>query len=496
MAQIIDIYVHLCHNDGIGEPQPLSIALTTSLRLSGRLTELLKASQDAMGLSSLQRSQRPLSHDESYDNSNEIRVEFDEHPDEGVSGDAALETTGTVIAIGEDEAGDLQHEENLKLEDFVTTDQPATEENDELPLDDQGGERDGDGNSGEGSDDDQPNDPSEEEARESLTIGDSNHTIVLEDAIAEESHDPDNLIDYSDDELEPSNETSRSSTIQGDRSNNRGHQHATDRFNDELRIRFPDGSSVASVGVPAISTSEGIGFSVPEDIDYFDEDNLSISEAYNEETSLAALDGGGYGTDEEQTLTSGNITFDPQDEQGVSLPTGLRDAPSTSEQPAVTGSPHASPGDDDVINEAVLEETSEQRFDHDDLEWTGLTRGEAPGENVTGANESYVDEFLDLDGLESDAEAPPASGNLTERGSPLGKRTWEEHAEDAANDESDQGKYLNHQSKIDTPELTSRRGQTREVALSFSQHFADTALEFLLFASFIGACRPFQSSCP
>jgi hypothetical protein len=437
--------------------------------LSGRLAELAKASQEAMGLSSVQKPLQSLAHDGSNENSNENRVEYDEHL-EGVFGDAGFETAGSAIAEGEYEGEDLQHED-LKHENFGTTDQAATEENDNLYLNDHGGDSYGIGNSDKNSDSDPPSEQSEEETlaivpetRESLTVQDSTTNIAPEGAIAGEFHDLDDLIDYSDDELEPSNETSRSSTIQGDRSNNKGHHYSVDRLDDELPIDFADRSAAESAeAAPDTSTSEGLGFSVPEDIDYFDEDNLSISETYDEETSPATPNGGGYNVSGEQTLTSGDTTADPQDQQGVSQTIVSGDATLATEQPDATDSTHASTDVDGEVNEAAAEESSEQHFDHDDLEWTGLTNGEALGsqstqyivqdseevmvntnENGTADNESYVDDFLDLDGLESDAEAPSASGDLTEHGrqagSPLGKRTWEEHAEHASNDESDQGK--------------------------------------------------------
>ncbi|PYH45730.1 uncharacterized protein BP01DRAFT_382350 [Aspergillus saccharolyticus JOP 1030-1] len=50
LSQIVDLYLRLCHNEGINEPEPLYLSLSTRLTLSAELSELLAAANEGKGL--------------------------------------------------------------------------------------------------------------------------------------------------------------------------------------------------------------------------------------------------------------------------------------------------------------------------------------------------------------------------------------------------------------------------------------------------------------
>ncbi|KAL5049583.1 hypothetical protein BDW71DRAFT_195139 [Aspergillus fruticulosus] len=54
LKQLIDVYLQLCHNDGIDEPEALYLTLSTKLTLAAELSELLIAASEGKGLSEIQ----------------------------------------------------------------------------------------------------------------------------------------------------------------------------------------------------------------------------------------------------------------------------------------------------------------------------------------------------------------------------------------------------------------------------------------------------------
>ncbi|KAL4880964.1 hypothetical protein BJY04DRAFT_69169 [Aspergillus karnatakaensis] len=54
LKQIIDVYLQLCHNDGIDEPEPLYLTLSTRPTLTAELSNLLLAVNEGKGLSEIQ----------------------------------------------------------------------------------------------------------------------------------------------------------------------------------------------------------------------------------------------------------------------------------------------------------------------------------------------------------------------------------------------------------------------------------------------------------
>ncbi|KAJ1707129.1 hypothetical protein F9C07_2279432 [Aspergillus flavus] len=53
LYQIVDLYLQLCHNDGIDEPEPLYLTLNTKLTISAEVSDLLLAASEGKGLSEI-----------------------------------------------------------------------------------------------------------------------------------------------------------------------------------------------------------------------------------------------------------------------------------------------------------------------------------------------------------------------------------------------------------------------------------------------------------
>ncbi|RJE25309.1 conserved glutamic acid-rich protein [Aspergillus sclerotialis] len=54
LSEIVDIYLHLCHNEDINEPEPLYLTLNTKLTFPAQLSELITAANEGKGLSEIQ----------------------------------------------------------------------------------------------------------------------------------------------------------------------------------------------------------------------------------------------------------------------------------------------------------------------------------------------------------------------------------------------------------------------------------------------------------
>ncbi|PYI26843.1 hypothetical protein BP00DRAFT_450785 [Aspergillus indologenus CBS 114.80] len=53
LSQVVDLYLRLCHNEGIDEPEPLYLSLSTRLTLSAELSDLLAAANEGKGLTDI-----------------------------------------------------------------------------------------------------------------------------------------------------------------------------------------------------------------------------------------------------------------------------------------------------------------------------------------------------------------------------------------------------------------------------------------------------------
>ena len=53
LYQIVDLYLQLCHNDGIDEPEPLYLTLNTKLTIPAEVSDLLLAASEGKGLSEI-----------------------------------------------------------------------------------------------------------------------------------------------------------------------------------------------------------------------------------------------------------------------------------------------------------------------------------------------------------------------------------------------------------------------------------------------------------
>ncbi|PYH88296.1 hypothetical protein BO71DRAFT_414205 [Aspergillus ellipticus CBS 707.79] len=56
LSQIVDLYLRLCHNDGVNEPEALYLTLSTKLTASAELSDLLVAANEGKGLSEIHSS--------------------------------------------------------------------------------------------------------------------------------------------------------------------------------------------------------------------------------------------------------------------------------------------------------------------------------------------------------------------------------------------------------------------------------------------------------
>ncbi|PWY90031.1 hypothetical protein BO70DRAFT_349998 [Aspergillus heteromorphus CBS 117.55] len=56
LSEIVDLYLRLCHNDGVNEPEALYLTLSTKLTISAEMSDLLVAANEGKGLSEIQSS--------------------------------------------------------------------------------------------------------------------------------------------------------------------------------------------------------------------------------------------------------------------------------------------------------------------------------------------------------------------------------------------------------------------------------------------------------
>ncbi|KAL4893738.1 hypothetical protein BDV59DRAFT_177060 [Aspergillus ambiguus] len=53
LSQVVDLYLHLCHNDGVDEPEALYLTLSTKLTIPAEVSDLLLAASEGKGLSEI-----------------------------------------------------------------------------------------------------------------------------------------------------------------------------------------------------------------------------------------------------------------------------------------------------------------------------------------------------------------------------------------------------------------------------------------------------------
>ena len=411
------------------------------------MTTLIKVSAESKGLSSLSKpSQREWQSDT---NENRIDGGGSQHdPDAGAAG-GETEIEANEIAGQEDEE-DYLHEDS-------DTRQPLTEEQDIAGVeeDDEPGAETANNYEASG------NGSAIGQEGTTTATSDVKNTSTAEDEVpgfdlADEVEDDDDLIGYSDDEAAVDDETSRSSTIQGDPRNNTVSRHSPEQSNDAEVVHIEPAE-----GKRNSPFSGGRSFTVPDDLEFAD-DSLSASDAFDDEpsTTIAHADEGD--TSDEQHFDADETAVDVQEAAGASMPI------LATEEENVTGSTGTSPVINQSANGAFLPDIEEHDFDFDELvdNWDDDTKEEEPfpttvedltphpkgtvygAEEATEVEENYGDDYLDLDDLGSDNGGAAVSETKAvlsaESGSPSGKRTWEEHAGKTVHNGSDQGKYKLH----------------------------------------------------
>ncbi|KAF7595314.1 hypothetical protein BBP40_006563 [Aspergillus hancockii] len=142
LYQIVDLYLQLCHNDGVDEPEPLYLTLSTKLTISAEVSDLLLAASEGKGLSEIHvwdgyqeveaaspdilvegDDQGPNSNEEQEDNSNQ----------DGQPRSEPLKTHGDDPSVDEDQvAEDQLHEQDPKGDDEgAVTSGDNSQDNDE-----------------------------------------------------------------------------------------------------------------------------------------------------------------------------------------------------------------------------------------------------------------------------------------------------------------------------------------------------------------------------
>jgi hypothetical protein len=192
----------------------------------------------------------------------------------------------------------------------------------------------------------------------------------------------------------------------------------------------------------------------------FAEENLSASEEFDDEPSINFAHGEEEGAEELQSLDVDETSANSEEVIEASAPTVAIGA-------GVDGiaSAHALSAADQEEHTGSLQEIEEHDFDFDELvdDWNDDTKEEeafpettedivpelegalVKADETVEVNENFEDDFLDLEDLESETEGATTTEKEAlvggESASPTGKRSWEEHAGDTANNGSDQGKF-------------------------------------------------------
>jgi hypothetical protein len=95
LSNIVEIYLHLCRNSGVEQPEPLYLTLRTRANLSAEVAALLSAAKEGKGISDIQPWEEEYEHPE--------------HEETGVSNDAGL--SEQVIDKDEHEQTELETKE-------------------------------------------------------------------------------------------------------------------------------------------------------------------------------------------------------------------------------------------------------------------------------------------------------------------------------------------------------------------------------------------------
>ncbi|QKX62075.1 uncharacterized protein TRUGW13939_09231 [Talaromyces rugulosus] len=74
LSQLVDVYVHLCRNEGVEKPEPLYLTLTTRPNLSTELSTLLNTAAEGKGISEIQ------TWEEEYEQEDAENAEDPDHP--------------------------------------------------------------------------------------------------------------------------------------------------------------------------------------------------------------------------------------------------------------------------------------------------------------------------------------------------------------------------------------------------------------------------------
>ena len=209
LAQIVDVYLHLTHNDGLDDAGPLYIELCVSTSCIDRLEYLLASVADGKGLSQLEPAfaSENLDHDDRSD-----------YPD-GEADDEQGVTTKESLDMDSRDGTRTSHSgvDDLggKLQKSPAPPIPAEEYNNDNPSNPDNGHI---GTSVEDTEADKDNELSQEGTRqtEGFAAGTETEADVNLSAEKLKEQTTSNTIEYSDDEALAGDSSAGSSTLQGD----------------------------------------------------------------------------------------------------------------------------------------------------------------------------------------------------------------------------------------------------------------------------------------
>ncbi|OKL64221.1 hypothetical protein UA08_01022 [Talaromyces atroroseus] len=125
LSKIVDIYLHLCRNSGVEQPEPLYLTLNTRTNLSAEVAALLNAAHEGKGISDIQTWEEEYEHQEDEDTevpNDASLAEGDEHEQTELE-PKELPTEGQV----REGADDHQYEDELSDEEEASAEHGEVE---------------------------------------------------------------------------------------------------------------------------------------------------------------------------------------------------------------------------------------------------------------------------------------------------------------------------------------------------------------------------------
>jgi hypothetical protein len=411
----VDVYFRLNENEGVEEPHPLTLTLKTRLRFAARLSSLFEAADAAKGFSMLSEH-----NEEHHDNNVAVNKQgFGETKHENA------ETEGLDAHDGNWDTEPVNLDVN-QHKSFIEAESLDTIETDERLESSHAAER---------ISKDEQNVEHVDAHVESTELANTLEDVEENPAKALEEGD---LIDYLDDDEKDLEDSGRSSTIEGDSAQQESGQFSS--FLDLLDFTLtecidtvPDGSN--NVAEPTNTTQEETlavaGTNEKNLRDQTEVESSTVHQNGDNSEDLATHNSGAVlQSEKEGDIPNSNEFPQEQDYDGSEEVNGEYN--DNDETPVEGGLADDYDGSDEWQGE---EETEAPNLVGNDPEGKAL---DYSAHRVDNGGEAEHDEFEINIGWD-DEEEEHEPHNKPE--SPLGKRSFDEHAEGVADDEYDQGKY-------------------------------------------------------